>query len=527
MTMLDRLPTAHQAMHDRVSSCLPGTRKDLLEEIKTWSTSTTTNPMFWLCGPAGMGKSAIASTIANSWRDEGRLGGDFFFSQAIADCRENSKVFPTIASQLATRFPDVFKEPISGAIEQEPDIGSMDVSTQWKVLIKGPLLKVADSLPPNVKTPIVFIFDALDECDSPLPLISSIASDIELLPRNFKFFFSSRPEMELRAAFRRLPVLLRNLAADESSIKEDIEEFVKERMNYIADTFELPLDWPGQALRAKLVEKAEGLFIWVRTAATLIASGSWDDPDTRLQLVLSDSSTGLDRLYSQVLEKAFLSGKDVGTLEQQDLEQYLKIVGAIVTVGNPLSAPAILTLLGLPERGRPSPNAVHLTARKLLAVLIVPDDEGIQLIHHSFADFLTDCKRCTVERLFIDPKLQHQFLAKRCIELMDEYLATFKCDSLDPSKLNSEMEDLTSSYVADMTPAVRYACSYWGYHLQRSQPDEANFGLVKNFYSKHLLCWLEVISLLGVAKSGLDSLRAIRFWLKVYLLVSFDDGSTE
>src|ERR1700722_1384272 len=456
MSLLDRLPTAPHAMHDRVSTCLPGTRKELIAEILEWAADNSSEPIFWLRGPAGTGKSAIAATIAETMRNEGRLGGDFFFSQAITECREGSKVFTTIARNLAIRIPDVFREPISRAVEEEPDIGSMGISTQWKVLIK-PLLKAIDHLPGDTR--YVLVFDALDECESPLPLIESIASDIDFLPRTFKIFLTSRPEPQLKTAFRRLPVRDRILSADDPGIQEDIAKFVKERMDRIADVFELPAEWPGQHNCQQLVEKAGGLFIWVRTAATFVED-EHNDPNERLQLVLEDGGnqgTELDRLYVQVLEKAFLSGK---VLQPGELERHRKVLGTIVTIRNPLGASAISTLIGLPSN---SLNVVHLTARKIRAVLAVPDDEGdIKIIHQSFADFLTDRTRCTLESLLVDLEIQHQFLAKRCLELMDDFLTTFDCGKLDPSKLNSEMDDFESR-LAKIPAVIQYACSCWGY----------------------------------------------------------------
>ena len=517
MSLLDRLPTAHQAMHDRVSTCLPGTRKELIAEILEWSASASGDPIFWLHGPAGTGKSAIAATFAQTLRDEGRLGGEFFFCQSITECRETSKVFTTIARHLAIRIPDVFRELISSAVEEEPDIGSMGTSTQWKVLIK-PLLKAVDRRPAD--TPYVLIFDALDECESPLPLIESIASDIDFLPRTFKIFITSRPEHQLKIALRRLPVRDYSLSADDPSIKKDIARFVEERMNHIADIFDLPAEWPGQQCCKQLVDKARGLFIWVRTAATFVEDES-NDPNERLQLVLDDTGnhgTDLDQLYLQVLEKAFLSGKSP---RLEELERHQKIIGAIITIRNPLGAPAISALLGFPDRGSSSLNTVYLTARKIRAVLVVPDDEGdIKIIHQSFAEFLIDRTRCTLEKLVVDPELQHQFLAWRCLELMDDFLTAFDCGELDPSELNSEIDNLESRFLMKISAAVRYACSYWGYHLHHAKPDDVHFNLVKIFYSKHLLCWLETLSLVGEIKSGLESLRLALEWLEVSILTS-------
>ncbi|KAH7902972.1 hypothetical protein BJ138DRAFT_973115, partial [Hygrophoropsis aurantiaca] len=45
--------------------CLPGTRLDILKEISDWvDQPTDTGSIFWVYGGAGIGKSAIAQTVA-------------------------------------------------------------------------------------------------------------------------------------------------------------------------------------------------------------------------------------------------------------------------------------------------------------------------------------------------------------------------------------------------------------------------------------------------------------------------------
>ncbi|KAG2346470.1 hypothetical protein BDR05DRAFT_997446 [Suillus weaverae] len=56
-------------------NCLPGTREDILSEIKCWirSTGKDVPRVLWLSGTAGKGKSAIAHTIANCSHKRGGM----------------------------------------------------------------------------------------------------------------------------------------------------------------------------------------------------------------------------------------------------------------------------------------------------------------------------------------------------------------------------------------------------------------------------------------------------------------------
>ncbi|KAF9442692.1 hypothetical protein P691DRAFT_618043, partial [Macrolepiota fuliginosa MF-IS2] len=60
--------------------CHPATRRTLRGRIAGWLADRSTN-LLWLYGPAGVGKSAIAQTVAEDCRKEGWLGAAFFFSR--------------------------------------------------------------------------------------------------------------------------------------------------------------------------------------------------------------------------------------------------------------------------------------------------------------------------------------------------------------------------------------------------------------------------------------------------------------
>ena len=82
--------------------CQTGTREVLLDRIYEWGDSRDDRAVFWLHGPAGSGKTSIATTVAEKYAKENRLVGSFFFSRDQADCSSVDRVIPTIAYQHAT-----------------------------------------------------------------------------------------------------------------------------------------------------------------------------------------------------------------------------------------------------------------------------------------------------------------------------------------------------------------------------------------------------------------------------------------
>ncbi|CAG7854440.1 SubName: Full=Uncharacterized protein {ECO:0000313/EMBL:CCA76463.1}; Flags: Fragment [Serendipita indica DSM 11827] len=86
------------------STCLQGTRLDVLEKIKTWAEDDTSDkPIFWLCDVAGSGKSTVAMSAAETWRAEGTLGGQFFFSIANSETSNTEKFCSTKAGSSHRR----------------------------------------------------------------------------------------------------------------------------------------------------------------------------------------------------------------------------------------------------------------------------------------------------------------------------------------------------------------------------------------------------------------------------------------
>ncbi|KAF9441419.1 hypothetical protein P691DRAFT_779803, partial [Macrolepiota fuliginosa MF-IS2] len=80
--------------------CHPDTRKEVRQKITTWrSNPERDRSMLWLLGPAGVGKSAIAQTIAEECAADGSLGATFFFSR-LNNRNNPHSVIPTIVYQL-------------------------------------------------------------------------------------------------------------------------------------------------------------------------------------------------------------------------------------------------------------------------------------------------------------------------------------------------------------------------------------------------------------------------------------------
>jgi hypothetical protein len=154
--------------------CLEGTRVDLLKHIHGLLDNGNTSRIIWLHGTAGVGKSAVAFTVAERMKglkvreqlaSEQRLAGSFFFSREHTKRCTTGYFLATLAYQLATNFPSV-REDVNRSIRENPALLDPDTSlhNQMDALFLQPLRKLrfrlCDCPPP------VFAVDALDEYTS-------------------------------------------------------------------------------------------------------------------------------------------------------------------------------------------------------------------------------------------------------------------------------------------------------------------------------------------------------------------------
>jgi len=174
--------------------CMSGTRTDVLLWIEHWLMDEQCDQVFWLNGLAGTGKSTIAQTIAETSFLDGKLGASFFCSRGSEDRSNLKAVFPTLAHQLAYKYP-TFRQELLQVLRGDHNVVQSSLDIQMGELIVHPL-KVA-----NIQT--LIIVDALDECKDEEPesaLLFILSKHIGEIP-GVKFFLTGQPEPRIRSGF--------------------------------------------------------------------------------------------------------------------------------------------------------------------------------------------------------------------------------------------------------------------------------------------------------------------------------------
>lgn len=433
--------------------CLQGTRVTLLDQIHGLLDSQEESRLIWLHGTAGVGKSAVAFSIAERMRSlkvkeqgtgEKRLLGSFFFSSKHTKRCTTGYFFATLAYQLASNFPSV-REDVNRAIRDNPALLDPDKSLrdQMEELFLQPLRGLRFRLcqcPPSV-----FVVDALDECMS----VTELADLISLLGQALRernlpvihILLTSRSEEHIRKAIQNEDVhpLVCEISLDTSgagaaaTVSLDIAIVDSDIRIYLEHSFrELQsrhpdFPQPPRHQLARLASRAGRRFIVASTMMKFIDDGD-NDPRDRLQLMLELTSdllpgTEVYKLYDRILSTC---------ADPKRAYMYLSVVAALA---DPLPISQISKLLG-PGQGRDTEK----TLAQLQSVMDIPTDKNLPVnIHHSSVrDYALDPSNCSLPQVQpITPP--HTLLAHSSFRLMMQDIpeSTALFDALSELKRHS------------------------------------------------------------------------------------------
>ena len=515
-------------------ACLRGTRTQLLDSIFQWFHDPDAPRILWLSGPAGTGKSSVASSVAEQLHSLGRLGASFRFDRDVVTADTPGQLFGNLCYQLA-HFDDQFRAAILSAILHKPSHG-MSLKLQARTLLVEPIRGV------EIIGPVVIIIDALDESGADdersrvtrETLVRVIVEELPTLPAFVKVLITSRDEGSISRWMPDCPSCLRKDITDEKTTEEDILKYIQSCMREIRKSRNLLDDWPGPNKELALKNYSDGLFIWANVACAFLRSGY--DPNIQLEELLKASSdqrvtaeAKLDRLYTDIINR----NRTVLAIPE---DSWRYVVDSIVALKTPLTFRDLDLLLGL-SVGCQTFTLVNGCQIKLtttyhiissLRPILRVDAEikgVVRLLHKSVFDFLMGRAD---ESIRVNLDVQNGLLAMQCLEQMNHNLRYDICGIGDTSLLNSEVDNLSDRIRNSIPDALRYACLYFANHLNDSStPLPALIDELDKFVKQKLLYWIEVMGLLNQLLEAEVSLQILCDYLKVDFTASMVNNSID
>ncbi|KAG2101836.1 uncharacterized protein F5147DRAFT_762614 [Suillus discolor] len=333
--------------------CLEGTRVDLLKLIHRLLDKREKSQIIWLHGTAGVGKSAVAFTVAERMKSlkitqntkiETRLAGTFFFSRNSKERSTTGHFFATLAYQLASNFPGV-RNDVNRAVRENPAVNAN--------------LKLSPISSPSLgKLFVILNFPRLEE-----HIRQAIQTE------------------DMRALVHEIPVNTSGesvagiISLDGEDVDNDIYIFLQYSFMKLQNRHP---DFPqptADKLR-RLANRAGRRFIVASTMMKFVDDGC-NDPRDRLELMLDLTNellpgTEVYELYNRILATCS---------DPSRAYQHLSIVAALA---DPLPISQISKLLG-PGQGRDVATALM----QLRSFMDIPADSShpVNIYHSSIRDY--------------------------------------------------------------------------------------------------------------------------------------------
>ncbi|KAF2443909.1 hypothetical protein P171DRAFT_495793 [Karstenula rhodostoma CBS 690.94] len=448
--------------------------------FQQWRDSSSTNALFWLSGRPGVGKTYLTNYVKDHLSELGNDYSSFFFLAADGTLTTLSNCLLSIAYQMACSNTAI-REAFLDMQEDDVQIDKENYLSIWKKLFQGTILQT-----PLLKTHF-WIIDALDECKHAANLFQLILKTQHKFP--LRVFVSSRPSNELHGQIQGVipPPQIQFILPEYT--RADIRRYVEENAHFTMRQQETK-----ERLVQTLVERSEGLFLWVKLVMKELKQVY---SDATLKRVLEDIPTGMDELYSRSL------------LPLGEATHGRPLTRAILTwtacAVRPLSSSELQCALQIHINdevfdidGQVSALCGHL--------VYVDQHRRVQMVHQTARTFLL--KPGNKSAFALDEKECNGEMAMTCLKrlLQDSFKAP-----------QSRKQSLDSS-VPFHSPFDAYATKFWYEHINKasSQFDGLHDVIYKFLGSRqgYVLTWIEQIANSGDLSALIRCGTILRTYMK-------------
>jgi NWD NACHT NTPase-like protein/NACHT domain-containing protein len=467
------------------------------DKYKNFISWTDDNPhrLLWVKGDAGKGKTmlliGIIRELSQQLKSNSSCLSYFFIQGTDSKLNTATAVLRCLIWMMLVQKPSL----ISHLKKEYDPIGPR----YFEGNAFQALSKVFDNMLADPSLSRVYlIVDALDECVNKqelgglLRLISTTAAKSSKV----KWLVSSRYRSDIESQLKDGDGRARlDLELNSQSISRAVDAYIDHKL--------LKLNY-NEILRAQVADelhkRADGTFLWVALVCKILESS--DDYDAIE--ILQEMPSNLKNLYDRMMDQIEL-------LERKNPD-FCKFILSIMTLAyRPLHLSELVTLANLP------PKIPPMEIVKKCASFLTIRNDTVYLIHQSAKDYLIS--KDVEPEIFPDGYAAvHRCILSRSLDVMDELQKDiYKLQN--PGCLIDEIKPVNP----DPLDQFRYACVYWVDHLceiDRSLHNEIGLcddGRIHRFLKKHLLHWLEALSLVRNTAAGMIAIRKLENLVPVSL----------
>ncbi|KAJ6788949.1 hypothetical protein PWT90_05201 [Aphanocladium album] len=268
---------------DDAQSVQDGQGRTMKHSLKNWLSTTESGPIYWITGKPGSGKSTFirylfqheaTTSCLETWSDKQAflVAGFFFWTSGSREQRSQTGLLRSLLHQflsahpeyIATSFPTLWEK-----IRTMPTKERIKIRLDWTVEELLPaFLSFINAASEKMK--ICLFIDGMDEFEGDHSMIIDLFKNLATGygSENVKLCLSSRPWPVFQDAFE---FAVPNLKLQELTYG-DMRQYVSEHMaqNSEVNSILQQDKTKGSAFVDSLIERADGVFLWVRLAVERI-----------------------------------------------------------------------------------------------------------------------------------------------------------------------------------------------------------------------------------------------------------------
>ncbi|KUJ10009.1 ankyrin [Mollisia scopiformis] len=471
-------PTDYNAQssefHRHLSSQAPGTGLWICETSKyqQWEKSTEYGSL-WIKGVPGSGKSVTAASIVEHLQEKSNTPILYFFFRYIISA--NKRPRSLVKDYLAQLLP--FSIRLQATLESltTTDLDDFSDERLWEYLLIG-LTSVENAY---------CVVDALDEMellpnDSFLSRLNNLAT---FRPNNVKLIVTSRPEQYLQKSLNDTSIV--HISLEEDLVGKDIILFLSHRLQSLISQSD------QQSLRDSLVsaisERSNGLFLYARLLLDQIAP-HLGSTQVDVNELVKNIPISLEDMYNSMLFHNATSLKI-------DIEIQMFILELATHASRALRLNELASALASAFPTSMIPMAPKLLTRSACAPLLeILEDETVQVIHHSFTEFLLNEERSLDEENsgpqfpVLNTSHVHRKLTIVCLDHLQSGGLRLEKQTLETGKGTATKQRRGRRFPEENTvdrenyqeaklfnPFLEYAVENWAFHASKYDFEDDGF----------------------------------------------------
>lgn len=387
----------------------------------------------------------------------------FLFNYSEQHKRSVAGSFKAIALQLAKDIPE-FRKALKGSSATSLGLESADALLIWRNTFEKLLFETGRT------DPVYWVFDALDESDSPKSFIECLKG-LTKAKIPVRILILSRNSNAISVGFDRLTRADINIHRLENPgqlhNKQDIELLVKEEISHLGGS-----DVFRHQLTQNIISRAEGNFLWTKLVLEEILGCHTEES---IQEVLREIPDDMISLY-QRMER---------TLVESTRKSNKPLIKALLEWT--ICAQRSLNIQELSQALQPDFSGLFDLKRTIQEscgqFLHVNNKDKVTILHHTAREYFTGALD---SEFHVDVRQTHGKLFVRALVQLEHADLRWRLMQSQHALQASE-------------PFVFYAALNWSYHLAQSHSisSETMDHLVRFFSSPAVLIWVHALALLG------------------------------